>query len=109
MVAVGVGAQDRGDLGIADSAQDRLDMTFSVDIGRVADALAAARRAGVDDGDVAARTNQPGLRSSKGIRRRIRCEHTADQRLMLFGFACVDSVGPVHANHVACSDLKKQG
>ncbi len=67
VIAVGVGAHDGGDVGIANGSQDGLDMTFTVDIGRVADALAATGRTGVDDRDIAAVPYQPGLRAGIGV------------------------------------------
>jgi hypothetical protein len=110
VVAVGVGAHYRGDFCGANGAQYRLDMAFAIDIRRVAYAFAAAARARVDNRNVTARADQPGLRAGIGIRRGIGRKHTSDQRFMLLCLACVDSVGPIgHQTDMAYRTAKKKG
>ena len=112
MVAVGVGADDGGDPGIADGAQYRLNMAFSVNIRRVADAHPAARWAGIDHRNVIPCPHQPSLRAGKSVRRRIGRKHAANQRFMLLNFACFNTIGPfyiVHSPYLAvCRRDKKR-
>jgi hypothetical protein len=115
---VGVGAEDRGDCRIANRAQNGIDVPGAVGVGierggRVADALAAAGRAWIDDRDVAAIADNPGLGTGKGIGRRIGGEHAAHQWFMLLAFTGVDAVGPrlvfAHETHVALAGGKGKG
>ncbi len=90
-----VGAEDGGDLRVAHGTQDRLDMAFTIHVLGIADAEPAPRRARIDNGNFISRADKPGLGAREGVRRRIGRQHAPNQRLMLFGFACVNTVGPV--------------
>lgn len=109
MVTVGVGAHNRSDAGVAYRAQYSLDMPFTPNVGRVTNALAASNGARIDDSHVAAAADNPCLRSSVGVRRRIGRKHAAHERLMLFGFTCFNCVGPVHPHDMAHNGQKKKG
>jgi len=101
MIAMRMGAQDRGNFCIAHGAHDCLDMAFAIHVLRIADAEAASGWTRIDDCNFTSSTNQPGLGTCEGIGRWIGCKHAANQRFVLFGFACLDAVGPVaHAAYM---------
>lgn len=109
VIAVGVGAQDRSDTLSSDSAQYRLDMPLAVYIRRIANALSASGRTGVDNCHIFACPDQPCLRAGVGVWRRIRGKNAADQWFVLFGFACANAVGPTHETDMAHWGKKKRG
>lgn len=101
MIAMRVGAKNRGNFCIADGAHDCLDMAFAIHVLRIADAEAASGWARINNSNFTSGTNQPGLGAGEGIGRWIGCKHTANQRFVLFGFACVNAVGPIaHAAYM---------
>lgn len=104
-----VGTQDRSDPLSVDSPQNCINMSLAVNIRRITNAFAASSWSGVNDRNVFARADQPCLRARVSVRRGIGGKNTADQRFMLFGFACANAVGPTHETDMAHWGKKKRG
>lgn len=104
-----MGAQDRGDPPSVDGAQYRVDMSFAVNIRRIANALSAPCRPGIDNSDIIACPDQPCLRARVSVWRRIGGKNAANQWFVLFGFACANAVGPTHKPDMAHWGKKKRG
>jgi hypothetical protein len=109
MIAMGVRAQYRRNRLAADGAQNRLDMSFTMNVCRVTYALPATGGTGVNNRNIFARAHQPGLRACISVRRRVRGQDPTDQQFVLLSFACLDGVGPIHHRVMAHCRQKKKG
>lgn len=104
-----VGTQDCSDPLSLDSTQNCINMPLAVNVRRIPNALAASGWSGVNYRNIFARADQPCLRACICVRRRIGSKNAADQRFMLFGFACANAVGPTHETDMAHWGKKKRG
>lgn len=104
-----VGAQDCSDPLSLDCTQNCFNMPLAVNVRRITNALAASGWSGVNYRNIFARADQPCLRARICVRRRIGSKNAADQRFMLFGFACANAVGPTHETDMAHCGKKKRG
>jgi hypothetical protein len=99
MIAVGMGAEDCGDALSFHGAQNGLDMALAIYIRWIADTKAASCGAWIDYRDILASANNPSLRASECIWRRVRRQHAAHQRLMLLAISGLNCIGPFVLGH----------